>query len=270
MTPKAHSAPYTLYTFAMSHYSEKIRWTLDLANVSYREICLTPVFHIVPALSMGGRGQTTLPVLKTPLGSIQDSTRILRWLHEHRAPMALMPNALLPEIEDVAKRFDAIGKGVARFLYAHSFGTGDDHIKRLWTDHATPRQAAFIRRAYPAIRWAFRRKLNITASGAARAQRRITEVVDWLDARIADGRPYLVGGKLTTADLTAAALLAPLACPAEHPVYGEPIFRETMAGATAPWADRPALAWVRRLYAQHRGAMQGGALQNPTVPAAAA
>ena len=260
--------PYTLYTFAMSHYSEKIRWTLDISDIAYREVCLTPVFHILPALTMGKRGQTTLPVLKTSQGSIQDSTRILRWLNEHHGPLPLMPADRLPEIEDVAKRFDAIGKDVARYLYAHSFGSGDEHIKRLWTDHASAGQAAFIRSAYPFIRWAFRRKLSITEAGAAKAHRRISEAVDWLDSRLADGRTYLVGGQLSTADLTAAALLAPLACPSEHPVYGEPVFRETMAGAAAPWQVRPSMAWVRRLYAQHRGAMHGGVLQNPLKTAA--
>jgi glutathione S-transferase len=255
--------PYTLYTFAMSHYSEKIRWTLDASGIAYREVCLAPVFHILPALTMGRRGQTTLPVLKTPQGSIQDSPRILRWLREHHGPMGLMPEAQLPEIEDVAQRFDAIGKDVARYLYAHSFGSGDEHIKRLWTDHATPAQAVFIRRAYPVIEWAFRRKLNITAAGAARAHQRIGEAVDWLDARLADGRTCLVGGQLTTADLTAASLLAPLACPSEHPVYGEPVFRQTMAGTATTWQLRPSMAWVRQMYAQHRGAMHGGVALSP-------
>lgn len=255
--------PYTLYTFAMSHYSEKIRWTLDASGIAYQEVCLTPVFHILPALIMGKRGQTTLPVLKTPVGSIQDSPRILRWLREHHGPMALSPEALLPEIDEVARRFDAIGKDVARYLYAHSFGPGDEHIKRLWTDHATPGQATFIRLAYPLIEWAFRRKLRITEAGAARAHQRIGEAVDWLDARLADGRAYLVGGQLSTADLTAASLLAPLACPPEHPVYGDPDFRQTMAGAAAPWQARPSIAWVRGLYAQHRGTMHGGVALSP-------
>lgn len=252
--------PYTLYTFAMSHYSEKIRWTLDHSALPYREVCMSPVFHIGPALRMGGRARTTLPILDTGSETIQDSARILRWLEKHHAPLAVLPTPLSDEIHQACARFDAIGKDVARFLYAKAFGHGDEHIRRLWTDHATPSQARFIRIGYPLIRWGFRRKLNITERGAARAQARITEVIDWLEQQLAQGQTYLIDGRFTAADITAAALLAPLACPPQHPVYGDPDYQRTMRDATAPWHTRPALAWVRRLYAEHRPAMQGGVL----------
>ncbi|MDO9003916.1 MAG: glutathione S-transferase [Aquabacterium sp.] len=244
---------WTLYTFAMSHYSEKIRWTLDLSRVDYQEVRMTPVFHIGPALFMGKRGKTTLPVLKTPNATIQDSSRILLWLEKNQAPLALIPKALSQDIHAVEKHFDAIGKDVARFLYAASFGTGDAHIIKLWTDDATPVKAAFVRAAYPFIRWAFRRKLNITPKGADRAQKRITEVIDWLEGQLSDGRTYLVGQSFTAADITAASLLAPIACPSQHPVYGDPAYQRTMVGATEPWRDRPALQWVRQMYELHRG-----------------
>lgn len=118
----------TLYTFAMSHYSEKVRWTLDSSDIPYREVCLSPAFHIAPALRMGGRGQTTLPILQTDQVAIQDSPRILAWLQQHRAPLPVMPEALSQAMREVEQRFDAIGKDVARYLYAHSFGTADAHI----------------------------------------------------------------------------------------------------------------------------------------------
>lgn len=246
---------WTLYTFAMSHYSEKIRWTLDHTGLPYREVAMTPVFHIGPALRMGKRGQTTLPILQTPAATIQDSSRILHWLEQHKAPLALIPKPLSQEIHTVEKHFDAIGKDVARFLYAASFGTGDAHIIKLWTDHASPVQAKVVRAGYPFIRWAFKRKLKINAKGAARAQLRITAVIDWLENQLADGRTYLVGGQFTAADITAASLLAPIACPSQHPVYGDPAYQRTMVGATEPWRGRTALDWVRSVYETHRGAM---------------
>lgn len=252
------TAAFTLYTFAMSHYSEKIRWTLDHAAIPYREQCLTPVFHIGPALRMGGRGQTTLPLLKTPHESVQDSARILNWLHQQNLASALMPAKGYDEIREVEQRFNAIGKDVARLLYARSFGHADAHIVQLWCNHASPAQARFIRLAYPVIRWGFRRKLHITTAGADKAQHKIDEVVNWLEARLKDGRIYLVGDHFTVADITAASLLAPIACPPEHPVYGDADYQQAMRGATAPWQGRPALAWVLKMYATQRGQMQGG------------
>ncbi len=255
------NTPLTLYTFAMSHYSEKIRWTLDHMKADYRETCMTPVFHIPKALRLGGRGQTTLPVLQTPEVSVQDSPRIIDWLVQNRGPLDLVPALHNTEVRAVEKRFDAIGKDVARFLYANSFGVSDEHIVKLWTDHATPSQAAFIRIAYPAIRWGFRHKLNITAAGAERAHKRIAEVMAWLEAQLADGRSFLVGDTFTVADITAASLLAPIACPRQHPVYGDPAYQAGMVAATAPFNGRPCLAWVRKVYETQRGVMRGGVFQ---------
>ncbi|KGM41671.1 hypothetical protein JY96_20765 [Aquabacterium sp. NJ1] len=249
----------TLYTFAMSHYSEKIRWTLDHSRLPYREVCMTPVFHMVPALRMGKRRQTTLPILQTPHRAIQDSPRILDWLAENLGPLDALPQNGMKQVREVEQRFDAIGKDVARFLYANSFGTADEHIKRLWVEHATPGQAAFIRAAYPIIRWGFKRKLHITPKHSEIARARITQAMDWLEGQLRDGRIYLVQDRFSAADITAASLLAPIACPAEHPVYGDPQFARSMAAAIAPWRDRPALQWVRQTYAKHRGSLQGGA-----------
>lgn len=250
--------PLTLYTFAMSHYSEKIRWTLDSSDIPYREVCMSPAFHIAPALRMGRRGQTTLPILQSPQEAIQDSPRILSWLQQHRGPLAVMPEALTQPMREVEQRFDAIGKDVARYLYAHSFGSADAHIVKLWTDHASPWQAAIIRATYPLMRWVFKQKLHIRPARVLLAEDRIRLAMDWLDREIADGRQHLVGDRLTVADITAAALLAPLACPSQHPVYGDAAYREGMAQAVAPWRQRPAMAWVRRMYDSHRGQMTGG------------
>jgi glutathione S-transferase len=253
------SSGLTLYTFAMSHYSEKIRWVLDHSQIPYREVCMSPVFHMLPALRMGKQGQTTLPILRTPKTAIQNSPRILDWLIDNHGPLDTLPASHLQGVRDIEQRFDGIGKDVARFLYANSFGSADDHILRLWTDHASKAQAAFLRAAYPFVRWAFRRKLSITPKRAELARQRITREINWLDAQLADGRLYLVNQRFSAADITAAALLAPIACPAQHPVYGDPQFASSMAGAIEPWRHRKALQWVRRMYDLHRGEFSGGA-----------
>lgn len=261
------TTPLTLYTFAMSHYSEKIRWTLDASQIAFDEVCMTPVFHMVPALSMGRRGQTTLPILKTPSEAIQDSPRIIDWLAAAQRPFPLLPDHLASEVRAVERRFDAIGKDVARALYAGGFGQADAQIRDLWTAHASPFQALVVRAGYPLIRWGFKQKLQIHAQRTALAQQRISEVMDWLEDRVAHNGLYLVGERFTVADITAAALLAPIACPTEHPVYSAASYRDGMAGAVKPWLGRPALTWVREVYARHRGTVGGSALRSPAQAA---
>lgn len=248
----------TLYTFAMSHYSEKIRWTLDCSGIPYREVCMSPAFHILPALRMGRRGQTTLPILQSTQEAIQDSPRILTWVQTQCGPLAVMPEEHTEQLREVAQRFDAIGKDVARYLYAHSFGTSDADIIQLWTDHASPWQAAIIRSTYPVMRWVFQQKLHINPARVSLAEDRIRLAVEWLERSLAGGASYLVGERFSVADITAASLLAPLACPRQHPVYGDASYQAGMAQALAPWRDRPAMAWVRQMYDMHRGRMLGG------------
>lgn len=249
------SAPATLYTIAMSHYSEKIRWLLDAEQVDYREVALTPVFHMRPALLKGRRGRTTVPVLQIGDAAVQDSTRIIEWLDRDHGPLATLPAPLRQEALAIEDRFDAIGKDVARYLYFSGFAH-TDVVLALWTRFATPLQTRLIRWTYPAIRAAFKAKLNINAPAARRAEARIERELCWLEDHLKDGRLHLAGHQLTVADITAAALLAPIACPPEHPVYGEAVFRERMAGATPTlreWSRRPGIEWVRQVYARHRG-----------------
>lgn len=256
-------AGLTLFTFAMSHFSEKVRWALHASRRPFREVILTPAFHVLPALRMGGRGQTTLPILQErrlngQLAHIQDSTRILLWLDERHGPLDILPQGpeLRQECLDIEERFDAIGHDVARFLYFGAF-QHDDKVLSMWTDHAPPWQARLTRAFYPLIKWLFKRRLKITGPAVARSEDRLQQCMAWLEGRLSDGRLYLVGSRLSVADITAASLLAPLACPKQHPVYGDPEFIQRMRSRNGPLRlDRPALVWVRKLYDLHRGDLQ--------------
>ena len=253
-------AGLTLFTFAMSHYSEKVRWILQVSGVPFREVFMTPVMHLWPALRMGGRGQTTLPILREQRlngqqAHIQDSTRILLWLDDRHGPLGILPQgqALRDECLAIEERFDAIGHDVARYLYLTGFHH-DDKILALWTQHAKPWQRRLMRLFYPVFKWGFKRRLDITARATARSEHRLQQALAWLEGRLSDGRLYLVGSRLTVADITAASLLAPLACPSQHPVYATADYKALMrAQGGALRLDRPALAWVRRLYDLHRG-----------------
>lgn len=247
----AENSPLTLYTIAMSHYSEKIRWVLDHEGWPYREVVLTPVFHIWPALRMGWRGQTTVPVLRMGKRCVQDSTRIVEQLSKLR-PLRSLPSKDAERIMVVEDRFDAIGKDVARYLYQLGFAHTEE-ILNIWTLFSTPFEARVVRATYPAIKAAFRVKLNINEKAARLAETRIDETLRWLESHIADGRQFLVGDSFSVADITAASLLAPMACPLEHPIYGSATFRTSLAADVPLWRNRAGLQWVRDTYERHRG-----------------
>jgi glutathione S-transferase len=67
-----------------------------------------------------------------------------------------------------------------------------------------------------------------------------------------DGGQYLVGGRYTVADLTAAALLYPIVLPPEGPLQMP--LPERFDRFRAGLADRPGFRYVREMFSRHRAA----------------
>lgn len=248
------STPLVLHTFSISHFSEKTRWMLDASGIDYVEKPWVPGLHVPRALKAGGFKATTVPVLITETGAVQDSTRILLWLEKHRAPFALMPTdpVLRQQVLDIEDRFDRIGSHVVRYAYRDALDDTEG-IKTVWTLDASALERLIVRTAFPLMRAGFRRGLQLgNEAVVAKSERKILEGMDWIAERTGGKPRYLVGDSLTAADITAAALLSPLACPDEHAVYSRPDFQKGVAVLKSRHADHPAMAWVRGLYRRHR------------------
>lgn len=237
-----------LYTFRLSHFSEKVRWMLDAAGVDYRETRLTPFFHVLPALRMGS-GASTVPILRHRGGTVQDSTRILLWLDANMPGFRLLPRdaAQRREVLEIEERFDRVGTQVLRYVYSVIM---DDAalVTALWTPDASALQRRFVSTTFPLLRAAFRRRFDLSPTRVARARSIIEEGFAFLDQQLSDGRTYLVGDALSAADISACALLAPLIGPEQHEMYARADVRERLAPALGDWLNRPAADWVRRCY----------------------
>ncbi len=243
--------PLRLYTFSLSHFSEKIRWTLGLENIPFIEVPWVPPFH-VPEARRSGRG-TTVPVIDDGTTRVQDSTRILHWLDTNRGPLTLFPKdeATRKEALEIEERFDQVGSDVIRLAYDHVLHQ-PEAVVRLWTIDATPMQRRALRLMFPLFRILFRRRLDTRPERLAESRARVEQGLAFIEERTAK-HPYLLGEQISIADVTAAALLAPFACPDEHPVYASDEFRAGMAPVIDEWRTRPALDWVRRVYRERRG-----------------
>lgn len=243
-----------LQSFRISHFSEKIRWCLDAAGFDYRERRRTPVLHVVTTLTLGLR-RTTLPVLCTPEGAIQDSTRILRWLERQPQFAALLPDTGPQRAEAFAleDRLDHMGDAVLICCYAAIL----DHptaILEWWTPDADSLDRRILKLLLPLVRPLMRWMFKMDPAGLAAAARTIDETLDALDARLADGGSrYLIGDRFSFADITACALLGPLFGPAQHPMWSAPAVRARVETLTRQWRGRPTAAWVLERYEQDRG-----------------
>jgi glutathione S-transferase len=113
-----------------------------------------------------------------------------------------------------------------------------------------------------------RRGLRINDEGVARSLSRLDASFVAVGAALSDGRRYLVGGRFTAADLTFAALSAPVLLPPElSHYYGA---RDAVPEAFGVLVDRlratPAGAYALRLYAEERGRIGPAARSPPPLP----
>ena len=240
----------TLYSFAISHFSEKLRWTLRAADIAFGERALTPGLHMPTTLALGRRG-TSVPILVGDGMRVQGSDAILQ-----RLAMRGLIDALLPDEDDArdevlaaAARHDGLGRAVMLAGYAPMLAQPDE-VYRVWTLASGALERRLLKALMPAMLPGFRRRFGLSASGVARARTTIERTLDDTAERRGD-RPYL-GSAFGLEDLTLCALLAPLAGPAQHPVYAHPRFKAGVADGIRAWRDHPTLAWVREVYARDR------------------
>lgn len=243
----------TLYTFAASQSSEKIRWALDAAGLHYQECRLTPFLHHADRLRLSGSLGVSIPTLVADGEYVEDSTQILEWLERHRAPFVLMPQDA--ELRQQAMRFEArmdhIGAHVVRCMYARLL-EDPELVRRLWLLDAGRVHAGVMRAAFPMLRRVFQRGLGLSPTLIQHSHKVVERALNEIDHIVDSGRFYLVGNQLSVADVTAASRLAPLVCPDEHPVFCDAEYRDAMAPLLSAWEARPAVAWVREIYRLHR------------------
>ena len=92
------------------------------------------------------------------------------------------------------------------------------YLKR--PEECLPReQARWAPLVVPVFMPMVKRALHITPETTVRSRDRIDAVFEEVGHRLADGRPFLAGERFSAADLTFAALSAPVLLPPECPAY---------------------------------------------------
>lgn len=214
----ANTEVVRLITIPISHYCEKVRWALDLLKIPYIEERHVPAFHLLATRKHGG---SSVPVLVAKSGNFTDSTDILHYL-DTLSPESqrLYPtNAeLRREVEELEKLFDArLGADIRNWAYFYR--SGDRKTMRTAWCIGTPLfERIGFEIAFPFMSSKVRQLYSITADSAAAALQGIQEIFEIVNQRLAGGKTYLVGDTISAADITFAALAAPVLLPSEHPV----------------------------------------------------
>jgi glutathione S-transferase len=254
----ANAEVVRLITIPISHYSEKVRWGLDLLKIPYIEERHVPAFHRFATRKHGG---STVPILVTKSGNFTDSTDILHYLDTlNPESHGLYPKepALRREVEELEELFDArLGADTRNWGYFYRSGDRKT-MRRAWCNSTPVLERIGFEIAFPLISAKVRQVYNITADSAATSLQGIREVFESVDRRLAGGKTYLVGDTISAADITFAALAAPVLLPPEHPVMVSKIEKLPIAMATVirELQSTAAGVYALRLYREQRQVKQ--------------
>jgi glutathione S-transferase len=255
MIPLVPEPALRLITIPISHYCEKARWALERAGLSYREERHVQGIHAIAARRAGG-GRTA-PVLVTPDEVLGESRDILAWtdlrLGEAGRLLPAEPGERA-DVERLCNRFDEVlGPSGRRLMYVHMFP--QRRLALEYNDRGVPAwEDRLARRAWPLFERLITRALEITPGCEVGDEATVFAELDHVAHLLADGRPYLCGERFTAADLTFAALSAPVTVP---PEYGTPLPQpELLAPATARLVatarEHPAGRHALAMFARHR------------------
>lgn len=147
-----------------------------------------------------------------------------------------------------------LGAAAAVVAYFHLLPHRQIMIRPL-TNGTPGYEALTVRWAYPLFAWFLRKVLNLSATAAHEALGQIRSAVQTVDARLADGRRYLVDNRFSLSDMAFANALAPLVLP---DVYAKllPSLAEmppALRSLIAEIQSHPAGQFALRIYRDHRG-----------------
>ena len=147
-----------------------------------------------------------------------------------------------------------LGPHVRRWAYAQLL---HDRalLRRIMSRGVSRVEAMLLPVIMPIVVPTVRTALRITPQSAQRSIEHVRAIFGEVDERLRDGREFLVGGRFTAADLTFAALAAPVLFPAgggaSYPALDD--VPDAMRQEALQLRDSAAGRFALRLFAQERG-----------------
>lgn len=210
--------PFRLITIPVSHYCEKVRWALDYLKLPYVEEPHMPPFYKLGTSKAGG---SSVPVLVTENGNFTDSTDILKYLDSIVASDKKLYSTNSEQrqnIEELEELFDEkLGVAVRTWAYFYIVDK-KKVIQQKWIQGVPFYEKLLFPVIYSPMRSLVKKAYDVNAESAAQAYEQMNNIFEKVNDLLADGRNYLIGDKISVADITFASLAAPILQPAEHPI----------------------------------------------------
>lgn len=238
-----------LYQFPISHYCEKIRWALDYKGIEYATINLIPGLHIRHTQNMGLR--SSVPLIQHKEKHIQGSIDIIDYLDQAFPHKQLTPVSEAIEATAMEWEFhlgNEVGVHVRRCIY-HILLDYPGIVKPLFSNNGPWYGRVYLLLAYPKLAKAMRKFMHINADTAAESQRLLAIAIEKL-AKHYQHNEFLAGEEFSRADLTAAALCAPLTMEKQYGLNWPSRPPDKLTLLMEEFSSQ--LSWVSRIYSEYR------------------
>lgn len=201
-----------LYTFPISHFSEKARWALDLANYPYELNPLVPGQHIQTLKPLVN--DLYVPVLETESGIVQGSGQILDLVEEKAfGSKASTEEQQMEETIDIK-----IGKSLQTLLYFFILDYPEIVGKLFLLSPKSLSDTVPPPEHFELIALSLKRRYKITPKNLEVVKQSLDECSKEL-IEIYKTKKYFNGKSFGRVDLTLASLMGMLAEPKESPAY---------------------------------------------------
>jgi glutathione S-transferase len=241
-----------LWHLKVSNYNEKARWALDYKGIPHIRRAGIPGRHAKLARRL--TGEDTFPVLVLDGEAIGDSTRIIealerRWPEPPLYPADPTQRQAALELEDF---FDEELGAYTRLLALHCLLPDPALMLASFTPDLKGGRRVVARAMYPLIRRRVTADFGIDKRSVALAEGKCRAACERFRAELGPSG-YLVGDRFTVADLTLAALVAPLIAPEQFPYPQPQRGHPRLADVRDLLEEHGAGEWTREVYARHRG-----------------
>ncbi|MFU8927063.1 glutathione S-transferase family protein [Acinetobacter puyangensis] len=199
-----------LYQFPLSLFCEKARWLLDHKELDYIAQNLAPGLHRI--MIHYRTGQYKLPVLKDEQTWIADSSQIALYLDNKYPELTLIRKE--PELRESILAIDSLtqelGIHVRRWLF-HYILQNDNKFALDIIIGEKGMMRDFEKVSIPAMKMAIKKFHNINETSVQESKIRLDKLIADLNQTLVEnsGR-YMVGERLTLADIAVCSMLAPL------------------------------------------------------------
>ena len=248
-SPFYRRRPYRLISWGVSPYTELARWVMDRYGVDYAEEAHVPLLHFLMV-----RQADQMPGLVVPEALLTNARGVLAyWQGRAPASESLMPDADSEIVGLIDYFYKTTAVAARRWAYYYMLADRAGTLK-YWHMGAPLWEKAVSSAFFPVLKAVLVKILNLTPAAPQEAMAEIVAAFQMVEQRLSDGRRYLMGDRLTAADIAFASLVGPAILPAG---YGGPLptideVPAEMREGVARLRDTVAGRFVIRLYAEDR------------------